>query len=212
VEVSDTGTGIPEAIRQKIFDPFFTTKGPKGTGLGLSMAYGILARHSGRITVESEEGRGTTFRLVFPATDQVSEAAPAPAPAADPSLSLRCLVVDDEEEVAEVVADILTTAGHVAVMAGSGQAAVDLLAGDPFDLVFTDLAMPGMTGWQVARAVKAKSPGVPVVMMSGFGVEVAPEELRTNGVDLVLSKPLQIQDVLRAIVTVQRKGRPGARA
>jgi GAF domain-containing protein/CheY-like chemotaxis protein len=212
VEVSDTGTGIPEAIRQKIFDPFFTTKGPKGTGLGLSMAYGILARHSGRITVESEEGRGTTFRLVFPASDQVSEAAPAPAPAADPSLSLRCLVVDDEEEVAEVVADILTTAGHVAVMAGSGQAAVDLLAGDPFDLVFTDLAMPGMTGWQVARAVKAKSPGVPVVMMSGFGVEVAPEELRTNGVDLVLSKPLQIQDVLRAIVTVQRKGRPGARA
>src|SRR5690242_21501505 len=70
VEVGDTGTGIPEAIRQKIFDPFFTTKGPKGTGLGLSMAYGILARHSGRITVDSEEGRGTTFRLVFPATDQ----------------------------------------------------------------------------------------------------------------------------------------------
>jgi signal transduction histidine kinase/CheY-like chemotaxis protein len=213
VEVSDTGTGIPEAIRQKIFDPFFTTKGPKGTGLGLSMAYGILARHSGRITVESEEGRGTTFRLVFPATDRVAEAAPAPAPVVDASQSLRCLVVDDEEEVAEVVADILTTAGHVAVMAESGQAAVDLLAGEAFDLVFTDLAMPGMTGWQVARAVKAKSSGVPVVMMSGFGVEVAPEELRTNGVDLVLSKPLQIQDVLRAIVTVQRKGgRPGAGA
>src|SRR5216683_463160 len=66
VEVTDTGIGIPEPIRQKIFDPFFTTKGPKGTGLGLSMAYGILARHSGCITVESEEGRGTTFRLVFP--------------------------------------------------------------------------------------------------------------------------------------------------
>jgi CheY-like chemotaxis protein len=214
VEVSDTGTGIPEAIRQKIFDPFFTTKGPKGTGLGLSMAYGILARHSGRITVESEEGRGTTFRLVFPATDQVSEAPPAPAPAADSSPSLRCLVVDDEAEVADVVADILTTAGHVAVVADSGQAAIDLLAGDAFDLVFTDLAMPGMTGWQVARAVKAKSSEVPVVMMSGFGVEVAPEELRTNGVDLVLSKPLQIQDVLRAIVTVQRKagGRPGGGA
>ncbi len=78
----------------------------------------------------------------------------------------------------------------------------------------TDLAMPGMTGWQVARAVKAKSPEVAVVMMSGFGVEVAPEELRTNGVDLVLSKPLQIQDVLRAIVAVKRAGggRPGANA
>ncbi len=210
VEVIDTGTGIPEPIRQKIFDPFFTTKGPKGTGLGLSMAYGILARHSGRITVESEEGRGTTFRLIFPPSDQVAEAAAEPAPASDSSLVLRCLVVDDEEEVAEVVADILTTAGHVAVVAGSGQAAVDLFSAEPFDLVFTDLAMPGMTGWQVARAVKARTPEVGVVMMSGFGVEVEPAELRTNGVDLVLSKPLQIKDVLRAMATIQRAGRARA--
>ncbi len=210
VEVIDTGTGIPEPIRQKIFDPFFTTKGPKGTGLGLSMAYGILARHSGRITVESEEGRGTTFRLIFPPSDQVAEAAAEPAPASDSSVVLRCLVVDDEEEVAEVVADILTTAGHVAVVAGSGQAAVDLFSAEPFDLVFTDLAMPGMTGWQVARAVKARTPEVGVVMMSGFGVEVEPAELRTNGVDLVLSKPLQIKDVLRAMATIQRAGRARA--
>jgi signal transduction histidine kinase/CheY-like chemotaxis protein len=207
IEVIDTGTGIPEPIRQKIFDPFFTTKGPKGTGLGLSMAYGILARHSGRITVESEEGRGTTFRLSFPPSDQVAAVAAEPTPAAASTVSLRCLVVDDEEEVAEVVADILTTAGHVAVIAASGQAAVDLFSADPFDLVFTDLAMPGMTGWQVARAVKAKAPEVAVVMMSGFGVEVEPAELRNNGVDLVLSKPLQIKDVLRAVATIQRADR-----
>jgi CheY-like chemotaxis protein len=202
VEVSDTGTGIAEHIRQKIFDPFFTTKGPKGTGLGLSMAYGILARHGGRITVESEEGRGTTFQLIFPATDQVAEAAPASvAPVGSPP-PLHCLVVDDEEEVADVVADILTTAGHTAVVAGNGQAAVDRLSAERFDLVFTDLAMPGMTGWQVARAVKDKTPEVPVVMMSGFGVEVAPDELRSNGVDLVLAKPLQIRDVLNAVASM----------
>jgi len=199
VEVTDTGTGIPEHILQKIFDPFFTTKGPKGTGLGLSMAYGILARHGGRITVESEEGRGTTFRLIFPASDQVVEAAPPPVAQGGSSVPLHCLVVDDEEEVAEVVADILTSAGHTAVVSGSGQAAVERLAAERFDLVFTDLAMPGMTGWQVARAVKDKTPEVPVVMMSGFGVEVAPEELRSNGVDLVLAKPLQIRDVLNAV-------------
>ena len=209
VEVRDSGTGIPDHIREKIFDPFFTTKGPKGTGLGLSMAYGILQRHNGRITVESAEGRGTIFRLLFPAAVPGSMVEAAPPPAAAPSgsaVSLHCLVVDDEEEVGEVVADILTTAGHTAVTARSGQEGVDRLGAERFDVVFTDLAMPGMTGWQVARAVKDRAPEVPVVMMSGFGVEVAPEDLPTHGVDLVLAKPLQIQDVLRALASIQSSG------
>jgi GAF domain-containing protein/CheY-like chemotaxis protein len=211
VEVRDSGTGIPDHIREKIFDPFFTTKGPKGTGLGLSMAYGILQRHNGRITVESAEGRGTIFRLLFPAavSGAVVEAAPPPAAPAGSSGSLRCLVVDDEEEVGEVVADILTTAGHTAVTARSGQEGVDRLGAERFDVVFTDLAMPGMTGWQVARAVKDRAPEVPVVMMSGFGVEVAPEDLPARGVDLVLAKPLQIQDILRALASIRSgTGRP----
>jgi signal transduction histidine kinase/CheY-like chemotaxis protein len=211
VEVRDSGTGIPEHIREKIFDPFFTTKGPKGTGLGLSMAYGILQRHNGRITVESAEGHGTIFRLLFPAavSGSVVEAAPPPAAPAGSSVSLHCLVVDDEEEVGEVVADILTTAGHTAVTARSGQEGVDRLGAERFDVVFTDLAMPGMTGWQVARAVKDRAPEVPVVMMSGFGVEVAPEDLPARGVDLVLAKPLQIQDILRALASIRSgSGRP----
>jgi GAF domain-containing protein/CheY-like chemotaxis protein len=211
VEVRDSGTGIPEHIREKIFDPFFTTKGPKGTGLGLSMAYGILQRHDGRITVESAEGHGTIFRLLFPAatSDSVVEAAPPPAAPAGSSVSLHCLVVDDEEEVGEVVADILSTVGHTAVTARSGQEGVDRFGAERFDVVFTDLAMPGMTGWQVARAVKDRAAEVPVVMMSGFGVEVAPEDLHAQGVDLVLAKPLQIQDVLRALDSLRSgSGRP----
>ncbi|HSE05219.1 MAG TPA: GAF domain-containing protein [Methylomirabilota bacterium] len=207
VEVHDTGTGIPEHIREKIFDPFFTTKGPKGTGLGLSMTYGILQRHNGRITVESEEGGGTVFRLLFPATvtHPLVEASPAPAAPASP-ISLHCLVVDDEEEVGEVVVDILGTAGHTAVMARSGQEGVDRFHAQRFDVVFTDLAMPGMTGWQVARAIKDLAPEVPVVLMTGFGVEVAPEDLHAHGVDLVLPKPLQIQDVLRAVASTRAGG------
>jgi CheY-like chemotaxis protein len=207
VEVRDTGTGIPEHVREKIFDPFFTTKGPKGTGLGLSMAYGILQRHNGRITVESVEGRGTVFRLLFPSAVSGSVGAAAPPLAAEPGalISRHCLVVDDEQEVGEVVSDILTTAGHTAVTVRSGKEAVDRLGAERFDVVFTDLAMPGMTGWEVARAVKDRVPEVPVVLMSGFGVEVAPEDLPTHGVDAVLAKPLQIQDVLRALTTV----RPG---
>jgi CheY-like chemotaxis protein len=167
------------------------------------MAYGILARHSGRITVESEEGRGTTFCLVFPSSDKVAEAAPPAAPTGAP-VALHCLVVDDEPEVAEVVADILGASGHTAVVVASGQSAVERVGTERFDLVFTDLAMPGMTGWQVARAVKARAPEVRVVLMSGFGVEVAPDELQANGVDLVLAKPLQIRDVMTAVSAIVR--------
>jgi len=95
------------------------------------------------------------------------------------------------------------TTGHTAVTVRSGEEAVGRLGAERFDVVFTDLAMPGMTGWQVARAVKDRTPGVPVVMMSGFGVEVSPEDLSTRGVDLVLAKPLQIQDVLRALTALR---------
>ncbi len=195
VTVGDTGLGIPEGIRGRIFDPFFTTKGPKGTGLGLSMTYGILARHDGEISVESEEGRGTTFRLSFPAIAHVPEPPPpAVAPPATRS-PLRCLVVDDEEMVARALGDILAAMGHDATVAASGEDALERLRAAPFDLVLTDLAMPGMTGWDVARAVKERAPHVPVVLVSGFGVELSPEDLRANDVDLILAKPLKIEDI-----------------
>jgi CheY-like chemotaxis protein len=90
------------------------------------------------------------------------------------------------------------------VVVASGQSAVERVGTERFDLVFTDLAMPGMTGWQVARAVKARAPEVRVVLMSGFGVEVAPDELQANGVDLVLAKPLQIRDVMTAVSAIVR--------
>jgi len=201
--VTDTGTGIPEAIRQRIFDPFFTTKGPKGTGLGLSMAYGILGRHGARITVESEEGRGTTFRLVFRPAEgalptDVPEASPPDAPT-----GLSCLVVDDEEVVGEVLGDMLTSAGHAAAVVRSGADAVARLGAGAVDVVFTDLAMPGMSGWEVARAAKARSSTLPVILVTGFGVEVAPEDLEHNGVDAVLAKPLRLDDIQRVLASLR---------
>ena len=183
-----------------------------GNSARSQMAEAILRHASrGRITVESEEGHRTVFRLVFPVviSGSVEQSAPPLAAPAGAVASLHCLVVDDEEEVGEVVADILITAGHTAVTVQSGQDAMGRLGAERFDVVFTDLAMPGMTGWQVARAVKDRAPEVPVVMMSGFGVEVATEDLSSRGVDLVLAKPLQIQDLLRALSTLQAgNGRP----
>jgi CheY-like chemotaxis protein len=195
IRTTDTGVGIPEAVRSKIFDPFFTTKGPKGTGLGLSMTYGILSRHGATISVDSVEGRGTTFAMLFPAGTAAK--APAPEAQAAPAVTLlRCLVVDDEEAVGDVVADVLRSAGHSAEVARSAGEGLSRIKAEPFDLVFSDLSMPGMTGWELARAVQETHPGLPVVLVSGFAVEVSPEELQASGVHAVLAKPINIKEVL----------------
>ncbi len=204
VTVSDSGIGIPEAIRDSIFDPFFTTKGPQGTGLGLSMTYGILSRHQAQITVESEEGKGSTFRLRFAAlTTRSATAASGTEPLAAPR-GLRCLVVDDEETVGAVIGDVLETLGHQPVVLTDGAAAIERLRAERFDVVFTDLAMPGVSGWQVARAVKDKTPDVPVFVVTGFGVELSPEERRAHGVTAIFSKPLNIDDLGSALADVRR--------
>ena len=206
VTVADSGVGIPEAIRGKIFDPFFTTKGPQGTGLGLSMTYGILSRHGGRITVESHVGRGTAFRLTFAPGEASDLDGPAPAPEPAPlGVSLRCLVVDDEEEVGTVLGDVLTTGGHRVVVLTDGGEAIARFRAEPFDLVFTDLAMPRVSGWQVAQSVKEIAPAVPVVLVTGFGVELSAEERQIHGVDLVVVKPLKIKDVLDVVARVARR-------
>ena len=209
--VGDTGHGIPAAVRDKIFDPFFTTKGQRGTGLGLSMTYGIVSRHGGTITVESVEGRGTTFRAAFPpAVGGTAGAAETTAADQTPARGVRCLVVDDEPTVRTVLADILTAAGHEVVDLDDGAEAIARFRAEPFDLVLTDLAMPRVSGWQVARAVKHTAPTVPVFLVTGFGVELSPDERRANGVDAVLVKPLQIQEILDAVAEVAR-ARPPAR-
>jgi signal transduction histidine kinase/CheY-like chemotaxis protein len=208
VVVGDTGIGMSETVRERIFDPFFTTKGPQGTGLGLAMTFGIVSRHGAAITVESEEGAGSTFRLRFPLTHAV---APAPPPdgeilAGEPVL--RCLVVDDEEAVGMVLGDVLHMSGHSAVVLTDGAAAIERFRAEPFDVVFTDLAMPGVSGWQVIRAVKAIAPTVPVFLVTGFGVELSPEERRAHGVEAVLAKPLKINDLRTAVRQAARRRPP----
>jgi GAF domain-containing protein len=205
VTVADTGVGIPEAIRGKIFDPFFTTKGPQGTGLGLSMTYGILSRHGARITVDSQEGRGTTFHLTFAPGMVPDVEVPPPSESPPLGVSLRCLVVDDEAEVGRVLGDVLQTSGHRVVVLADGAEAIAQFRAEPFDLVFTDLAMPRVSGWQVAQAVKEIAPAVPVVLVTGFGIVLTAEERQTHGVDMVLVKPLKIADVLDAVGRAARR-------
>jgi CheY-like chemotaxis protein len=118
---------------------------------------------------------------------------------------LRCLVVDDEEAVGAVIGDVLEALGHKAVVLTDGAEAVERFRADPFDAVFTDLAMPGMSGWQVAQAVKDVAREVPVFIVTGFGVTLSTDERRAHGVEAIFSKPLKIQDVIDAMAQVTRR-------
>jgi GAF domain-containing protein len=208
--IIDTGVGMSEDVRERIFDPFFTTKGAQGTGLGLSITYGILMRHHAQVSVDSAPGHGTTFRLSFASGTVAApvEAVAAPAPAS--AGQLRCLVVDDEEAVGAVLGDVLESSGHSVVVLTSPVEAVERVGRETFDVVFTDLAMPALSGWQVARAVKTASPATPVFLVTGFGVELSAEERIAHGVDLVLAKPLNIQSILDAVATVATRRADGA--
>jgi CheY-like chemotaxis protein len=209
ISVDDTGVGMAEAVRTRVFDPFFTTKGPRGTGLGLAMTYGIVARHGGRIEVETAEGRGSTFRLVFPVPAVVPVAdPPAPIAAPAPAAALSCLVVDDEEAVGALMADVLRAGGHRVVLCQGGAAGVARVRDEPFDVVFTDLAMPDVSGWDVAQAVRAVAPDTPVVLVTGFGVELSTEECRASGIDEVLVKPLSVGQILAAAARAAQRRRP----
>jgi signal transduction histidine kinase/CheY-like chemotaxis protein len=199
VSVADTGVGMSEEVRRRIFEPFFSTKGTRGTGLGLAMVYGIVSRHGGQVAVESREGDGSTVTLRLPAgrgrpTHPVEprwfESAPA-----------RILVIDDESEVRDALADMLRTGGHQVAVASQGVEGLERFRAEPFDIVLTDLAMPGMSGWQVAQAVKARRPGVPVVLVTGWGVELPAAELRAHGVDRVMTKPFRLGEVLEVVAS-----------
>jgi len=200
VEVRDTGVGMDADTRARVFDPFFTTKEVKGTGLGLSVAYGIVNRHRGRIDVQSSPGSGTIFTLTFPVGAVPAEVGPpidGPAPTA-----LNVLVADDEESVLSVLAEMLRGMGHHVTAALGGPAALEALRVDIHDVVFTDLGMPEVNGWDVAATVKARRPECAVVLVSGWGFQLEEEHAASRGVDRVLGKPFSfgdVEDVLRAL-------------
>jgi GAF domain-containing protein len=202
VTVADTGTGMSESVKRRIFEPFFSTKGPKGTGLGLAMVYGIVSRHGGEIAVESKEGEGSTFTIHLPPGRL--RASRLPPPTAVPADGVgRVLVIDDEPQVRSILAEILRVQKHEVVEAERGADGLARFREQPFDLVMTDLAMPGMSGWQVAQAIKAERPGVPVVLVTGWGVELPPDQLRRSGVDRVMTKPFRFEDVREVVASFQ---------
>jgi CheY-like chemotaxis protein len=198
VRVRDTGVGMDAETQARVFDPFFTTKPVKGTGLGLSVAYGIVTRHHGRITVESQPGLGTEFVLSFPGSPaMLPPAGPEAAGSSLPPMSI--LVVDDEEPVLEVLADMLRDRGQHVRLALGGEAGLAEFQRRPPQVVFSDLGMPEVNGWDVARRVKAQAPEIPIVLVTGWGSQLEEGSAQARGVDLIISKPFSMEDVDRAL-------------
>lgn len=170
--VSDTGIGMDPATQARIFEPFFTTKGPgKGTGLGLSTVYGIVKQSDGHIAVESELGRGATFRVYLPRVAEPAESVSSGAPVVKPSQRQgTILVVDDEEAVRELVRDILVEEGYSVLAASEGPEALRICEEhtQAIHLLLTDVVMPKMSGVELGQRARTMRPDARVLYMSGY--------------------------------------------
>ncbi len=204
VSVTDTGVGMDERTRQRIFDPFFTTKEMgRGTGLGLASVYGIIKGHDGLIQVMSEQGRGSTFDIYFPA----SAGQPEEDPTVPADLNGGCetvLVVDDEALVRDVTKEMLESLGYRVLAAGDGEGALSLYRaeGGRIDLVILDMIMPGMGGGEVYDALRSLNPGVRVILSSGYSLDGQARDIMERGIREFLQKPFRLEDLTRKIRSV----------
>jgi signal transduction histidine kinase/CheY-like chemotaxis protein len=198
VTISDVGTGIADEIRERIFEPFFTTKQvDKGTGLGLSQVYGFIQQSDGDITVESELGSGTTFRLLLPLCDEPAPADDNPAAPSQLRRDAVALLVEDHPDVAAVATDYLTQCGYGVIRAETAEIALGILQERPdIDLIFSDIVMPGMSGIEFGRIVRQQYPQIPIILASGYSDKAA--VALSEGFRL-LQKPYAIDTLRKAL-------------
>jgi signal transduction histidine kinase len=204
LQVEDTGTGIPVSVRDQIWKPFFTTKGPgKGTGLGLSTVRGIVEAHHGFITLQTTEGRGTTFRVYLPAEPHEEFADPAQPPAVSRGHGELILLAEDEALIRGSASAVLTRAGYQVVTAENGAEAAELFLARPRDyaLVITDRDMPRMNGAALAALIRANGAVVRIIETSGLSGE-DPGAVRFG--DAFLPKPFPVDSLLQMVAEVLR--------
>ena len=220
IKVVDTGVGMYPEVRSRIFDPFFTTKGKAGLGLGLAVSFGIIRRHGGNIEVESQYGSGTEFRITLPIAKIVDKtvtavaedvpALPPLTPAATATLPpherprTRVLVVDDEDFVRELLREILEGEHCDVHVAESGSEALALFNDWQFDGVFTDVGMPGMSGWELAREIRQINARIPIAVITGWGEAVGSHEQKAAGVNWIVAKPFTADRIAELVQEINR--------
>ena len=220
LEVADTGKGMDPEVRRHIFEPFYTTKGVRGTGLGLSVAYGIISRFGGRIVVDSSPGVGTTFYIRLPVSKTEQSEVIRPRKGAGLSQETkkntgRILAIDDEANLRNVLQRSLAHAGFAVEVAGGGIEALKKLEAasqanptKPFDLVFSDLGMPDMSGWEVAGELNRRWPQVPLVLVTGWGDHIDQTKLGSYQITGTIAKPFNIHDLVNLAGKIVEGNKP----
>jgi len=201
LEVSDTGCGIPPDVLERIFDPYFTTRGVgKGAGMGLSVVLGIVTAHGGAIQVRSEVGKGTTFRIFFPAIKEKDESLGETGEEL-PTGSERVLFLDDEPAIAELGRVVLGKLGYDVHTETDPKAALELFAADParFDLLITDTTMPGMTGDKLVEQVLQVRPDMKIIICTGYSERVDECRAILLGAKAYAMKPIDQKQLARIV-------------
>ena len=206
--VSDTGSGIPDEVLPHIFEPFYTTKPfGEGTGLGLAQVYGIVKQHGGHILVDTELGKGTTFRVYLPARQQTQgsdreQELAATAPQGNGEL---ILLVEDNERIREAGQGILESLNYAVVTAENGQEALDLYAARDIDLIITDVVMPEMGGLDLLQALGEREPKPKALAITGHVLEQEVETLKEAGIQAIVYKPFDLHTLAQAVYDILHK-------
>jgi len=201
IKVSDNGVGMTDDVLNRVFYPFFTTKGIKSTGMGLAVVYGIVSRHKGEIDISSIPGQGTVCTLAFPSAGAVKPKI-EPKPEIVKEVQANILLIDDDVNILDVVEDMLEFLNHSVTTALSGEEGIDKFKTGNYDLVITDLGMPDISGWDVTRMCKSFKPGIPVLMISGWGNQINDDMIAQSGLDGVVAKPFEIDKIKMTIQNI----------
>jgi signal transduction histidine kinase len=206
LEISDNGIGMTEETKRRIFDPFFTTKGVNHSGLGMSMLYGTIKMHNGSIDIKTKPGEGTMFTIVLPKGKEEVEKKDEKL---DPVVEIKeanIMIIDDEPEIGEVLSEILSSQGHQTRVFDSGKGGLEAFKKGSYEVLITDLGMPGVSGWEVINIARQIQPSVVVGIITGW--DISEEEAKQKGVDFLINKPFRADYVLQ-VVTNAVKSKTG---
>ena len=193
MSVADRGRGISEDTKHKIYEPFYTTKKTKGSGLGLTIVQSIATRYGGRVGFSPNKPAGTVFTMSFPASDSDIMAVSKNENRAHEK---RILIVDDDEEVRNVLSDMLSIEGLNAECCPDAYTAMEILEKGTFNLIITDLGMPGMSGYDLAEYVRDKYKDIEIVLLTGWGETLRKDRKKLKGIKAIISKPFRLKQVL----------------